>query len=236
MLEQKKEILDPLAAGMVLLGHAGSGKTSIAVTLAQMLAGAGSDVTLIDLDVVNPYFRSGDHQDALEQAGVSLLLPQFSGATNNLEVPSLPPQIDQTISQAGTLDAQHRPRRVLLDVGGDDLGARVLGRYAESLLQRPFGCYYVQNPYRYQTASTAAVRENIQEIEQAATLKVTGIIGNPNLGQQTTPDLIAAARTDLETLSEALALPLVLCAVDQRFAASFPDALPLSISHPMPAP
>lgn len=219
----------------VMIGHAGSGKTSVSVALALALAKAGHAVTLIDLDVVNPYFRSGDQEDVLTQAGVRVLLPQFSGVTNNLEVPSLPAHIEDAILQAGMVDPQGRRKLVLLDVGGDEIGARVLGRYAAAIAQQGFARYYVLNPYRYQTSSLEAVRENIAEIEQASTLPVTGLIGNPNLGRETTLEMIFTGMEEIKALAVPLNLPLAFYAVDGRFAESFPSALPLALSHPMPS-
>ena len=72
---------------IVICGHYGSGKTTFAVNLALRLA-KEAGVTLIDLDIVNPYFRSSDYTDLLEQSGVRVVAPNFAGST--LDTPSLP--------------------------------------------------------------------------------------------------------------------------------------------------
>ena len=104
---------------IVITGHYGSGKTSIAANLALDLA-RQEPVTLVDLDIVNPYFRSADLREPLETAGVRLIAPVY--ANTNLDSPVLPPEI------AGIF----RPEsgRAVLDVGGDDAGAIALGQYA----------------------------------------------------------------------------------------------------------
>ncbi|MBR4225675.1 MAG: hypothetical protein IKM91_09140 [Candidatus Methanomethylophilaceae archaeon] len=49
----------------VVCGHYGAGKTNLSINLAADCARRGEDVTLIDLDVVNPYFRSADYSEQL---------------------------------------------------------------------------------------------------------------------------------------------------------------------------
>ena len=73
----------------ILCGHYGCGKTNLALNLALEAAAAGGPVALVDLDVVNPYFRSCEYQGLLEQNGVRLIAPVFAGTT--LDTPTLPP-------------------------------------------------------------------------------------------------------------------------------------------------
>ena len=55
----------------LIAGHYGSGKTELAVSLALFAAKlrAYPRIALIDLDIANPYFRSRERRDLLEQAG-----------------------------------------------------------------------------------------------------------------------------------------------------------------------
>ena len=101
----------------VFVGHFGSGKTEIALNGALELAAAGSSVTVADLDVVKPYFRSRSARAILSDAGVDLLAP--TGANVHADLPIIVPQIRSCLRD------EHS--RLILDVGGDDLGARVLG-------------------------------------------------------------------------------------------------------------
>ena len=75
----------------IVCGHYGSGKTNLAVNLAMALAKNNERVVLVDLDIVNPYFRAADSRAELEAMGVRCILPQF--ANTNVDVPSLPTQI-----------------------------------------------------------------------------------------------------------------------------------------------
>ena len=101
-----------------IIGHYGSGKTEIAMNLAIALA-QRDPVTLVDLDIVNPYFRSAEHPQVLKAHGEKLVKPEF--ANTSVDIPSLAADVD-----AALLDES---RRVVLDVGGDDAGARASGPF-----------------------------------------------------------------------------------------------------------
>ena len=47
--------------------------------------------TLVDLDIVNPYFRSGEKAEEMEKAGVRMLMPTFAMTT--VDIPALPAEI-----------------------------------------------------------------------------------------------------------------------------------------------
>ena len=53
---------EKLAQCIIVCGHYGAGKTNLTVNLALLAAGAGERVTVVDMDIVNPYFRTADPQ------------------------------------------------------------------------------------------------------------------------------------------------------------------------------
>ena len=55
---------------VIVAGHYGVGKTNLTLNLCVDAARAGAKVTCVDLDIVNPYFRSSDYAKVLEDAGV----------------------------------------------------------------------------------------------------------------------------------------------------------------------
>ena len=97
----------------VVVGHYGAGKTNFAVNLAIDLAEAGYAVSVIDLDVVNPYFRASEQRAVLEAHGVRLVAPVFAEAGTSLDVPSLTGQIAPAMQGAG------EGSFVIVDAGGD---------------------------------------------------------------------------------------------------------------------
>jgi len=195
----------------ILCGHYGTGKTNVAVNLALAMARQGQPVTVADLDIVNPYFRTLDSAAAFEKAGIRLICSRF--ANSNVDIPSLPPDL-----YAITDD---KSRRVVVDVGGDDSGAMVLGRLAPAITaEDDYEMLLVVNRYRPMTPDIPSTVEVMREIETASHLRFTGIVNNSNLGEETTPEDVFSAMDYAEELAKATGLPLVATTVSDRI---YPD-------------
>ena len=119
-----KQLTDDLKY-LVLTGNYGSGKTELALNLALGTVGR-KKTTLVDLDIVNPYFRSGEKAEELRAAGVRVLMPTYAMTT--VDIPALPAEIQSVFEIPSDL--------VVFDVGGDDTGAAALGRYHPSFVAR----------------------------------------------------------------------------------------------------
>ena len=87
---------EKLAQCIIVCGHYGAGKTNLTVNLALLAAGAGERVTVVDMDIVNPYFRTADHQELFLDAGIRLIAPVY--ANTNLDLPVLPPSVTTAIA------------------------------------------------------------------------------------------------------------------------------------------
>lgn len=196
---------------MIVTGHYGCGKTNLSLNLAYDLA-AREDThpVLVDLDVVNPYFRSSDHTDALQARGIRMVAPNFAGT--NLDTPSLPPAVALVIEQA----SMRQP--VIIDAGGDDAGATALGSFADAVSTKLYQMFYVVNRYRDLGDDIEAHLQTLLDIEDACHLQATGIVNNSNLMGETTPQHIAAAEPFVRDLCERLGLPLVCTTVPDECA------------------
>lgn len=161
----------------VFAGHYGSGKTNIAINYALELKKTESKVSIADLDIVNPYFRTKDSESVLEQAGIKLISSEF--ANTNVDTPALPAETYSLFS--------NKEITGVIDVGGDDRGALALGRYVPYLLEEnDYEMLYVINKYRFLTSDVVSTIEVMREIEQTAKIKFTGIVNNSNIGEETT--------------------------------------------------
>lgn len=201
----------------ILCGHYGTGKTNVAVNLALAMAEAGEPVTVADLDIVNPYFRTLDSGAALEQAGVRMICSRF--ANSNVDIPSLPPDL-----YAITDD---HSRRVVIDVGGDDSGAMVLGRLAPAITaEDSYAMWLVVNRYRPLTPDIPSTVAVMREIEAAAGLGFTGVVNNSNLGEETTAETVLASAEYARGVAAAAGLPLVATTVDERLYEALRDGIP----------
>lgn len=181
----------------VVCGHYGTGKTNLSINLALDCARRGEDVTLVDMDVVNPYFRSTDYADLLESEGVRVIGPNF--ANTNLDTPSLPGSARVAIEDGD---------RVVVDVGGDDAGATALGMYAGTLEGSDPDVLYVVNMYRSLTTRPEEAVGILREIETAARIRVTGLVNNSHLKQDTVADTVLGSMGFADEVSRATGLPL----------------------------
>ncbi len=200
----------------VLVGHFGSGKTEIALNGALDLAANGVAVTLADLDVVKPYFRSRSARHILAEAGVRLIAPE--GENVYADLPIIVPQVR---------DILRRPQgKVILDVGGDGSGARVLGSLTDVLPTTNIEILVVLNFSRPSTPDVAGAMAMVHEIEAVARVRVTGLISNTHMMEETTPEIILeGARLAIKT-GAALDLPVVAAAIQEDMAASVNGDLP----------
>ena len=190
-------------------GHYGSGKTNIAVNYALLLAGEGKRVSIADLDIVNPYFRTKDSAAELEAAGVRLISPQF--ANTNVDLPALPAQAYSLVEDRSVF--------AVMDIGGDDRGAYALGRYAPMIREEnDYRMVFVANPCRPLTKTPQEALEVMREIEAAGHLAFTDIVNNANLGYETTPETVLEAIPYMEELSRLSGLPLWLTCAEERIA------------------
>lgn len=187
----------------VLVGHAGVGKTNIALGLSLALAQEGFEVTLADLDVVNPYFRSSDYPELLSSAGIRLIAPVLARTT--LDTPSLTGELDAAIEQA----AGSPTRRLVIDVGGDDDGATTIGRWAARLDAAAARVLYVVSAYRSLTTQPAEAAAMLPDIEWHAHLRADAVLNASNLGNETSFDHVRHGRSFARETAELLGLPIV---------------------------
>lgn len=191
----------------LFLGHYGSGKTNIAVNFALHLREQGEDVTIADLDIVNPYFRTKDSAAELAQAEIKLISPEF--ANSNVDLPALPAEVYSLF--------RDRSKKCVLDIGGDDRGAYALGRYVPYILEEnDFETVFVANFYRPLTRNAEEALEIMEEIKTACHLPVTGVVNNSNLGAATAKEDILSSVKEAKRLCEIAKIPLLATTVDER--------------------
>ena len=191
---------------VVIVGNYGSGKTEVSINLAVNRKRAGLDVGIADLDLVNPYFRTREARITLTDLGIKVILPpeQYLHA----DLPVLSPTIAGMIRDSGDL--------MILDVGGDDAGARVLSALADAFSGKRVHMLQVVNPLRPQTSTVSGCITMRNEIEKAAQLAITGLIGNANLIDETSAEDIYSGYEFVQTVSQESGLPLEFITVSQE--------------------
>ncbi len=190
----------PSSKLIIVSGHFGSGKTNIAVALALALKRSGKNVTLIDLDIVNPYFRAADAEELMNKNSIKCINPQF--ANTNVDVPSLGPEVRSVFSDTDPSSV------AIFDVGGDN-GAAALGQYKREFDRLGYEMLCVVNKYRPLTDTPEAALEDLREIEYYARLRCTHIVNNSNLGAETDASVIEASFGFADELARLSELPLI---------------------------
>ncbi len=182
-----------------IVGHFGSGKTEIAMNAAIAARRAGQAAAVVDLDIVNPFFRSAEKKDELAALGVETIYPTY--ALSPVDIPALPAEITSVF---------HREElRVFFDVGGDDPGAAALGTYYPQFRRHGLDIYYVINPFRPRSSSREQILELMEKVRQRARQPIRGLINNANVGDYTDEDALDRGRDLIREISAETGIPVV---------------------------
>lgn len=183
---------------VVIVGNYGSGKTEVSINLAVNQKREGVDVKIADLDLVNPYFRTREARKPLLKLGIEVVVPEEKYLQADL--PILSPVV------AGLI--RHPVDLVLIDAGGNGVGATVLAALADSFRNKHVYMLQVVNPFRPFTDTIESCLKMRDEIESASKMAINGIIGNANLMDDTSVDDIYKGYDFVEKLSKESNLPL----------------------------
>ena len=210
----------------ILCGHYGTGKTNCAVNMAMDLKRQYPKVAVADLDIVNPYFRTKDSEEEFEKADIELICSRY--ANTNLDIPALPENLYRI--------TEDRDTKMILDIGGDDSGAIVLGRLASAILEEnDYEMLTVINKYRPLTPDVESTVEVLREIEAASRIPFTGIVNNSNLGEETAPEDVAVSLQYAEDVASAMGIPVVMTTVKadlyEELAGKIPNLFPLLLQR-----
>ncbi len=191
---------------IIVLGHYGSGKTEFSVNLAIKLANSDKKVALVDLDIANVYFRSRERKQLLEEKGIEVHSNafQFDIAA---DLPALSPAIRKPLEDI--------TYTTVIDVGGDDSGARILNQFTKYFDNDETQILCVINANRPETSTVEGALDHINKIQNEIGLKVSGLVNNTHLLRETKVADIIKGRDLCNKISEVLNVPLVYnCCVE----------------------
>lgn len=184
----------------VLLGGFGSGKSELALNMAVKKV-QEETCMLIDLDVINPYFRTSERKDLLDKAGVELISPPYS--MKKIEIMSLSPRVYAAFAPG--------EGSVIFDVGGDHIGAVAIGQYKPNFDRIPrekLNVLFVVNPMRPVAADPKSAGALLDKIQGVSRLRVTGIVNNGNLAEETELEHLIEGYELVRELSEKSGIPV----------------------------
>ncbi|MCL2620643.1 MAG: ATP-binding protein [Defluviitaleaceae bacterium] len=163
----------------IITGFYGSGKTEFSLNLALELARQGEEgITLADLDVINPYFRSRERIVELSKHGVSIESDHL-GNNTGYDLPAV---------SFAFLSKVRAGENVIIDLGGGDVGARLLAYCHEAVLGVPHEFLCVLNPFRSDTDTADKMTDFLETINAVSPMKVTGVVCNGHLLHHTTAE------------------------------------------------
>ena len=185
----------------IIIGAYGSGKSEIAVnmSLAQRKALPDKKLLIADLDIVNPFYRSSDCASALEEAGIRLVTPMYAGS--NVDAPVLPPDMYVIFD-----DESYQG---IFDIGGEDMGALVLGSLKKRIENTDAVIYMAVNTLRPFTSDAEQIAIMTNELAAAAGFKIDGYLNNTNLLEETTADMLVEGEAKILEASAITGIPLV---------------------------
>lgn len=198
----------------IFVGAFGSGKTEVAINYSIRCARRGEKVKLVDLDIVNPYFRSREMRSRLQKEGVEVIYSTLE--SDKPDLPALSPKI---------LSALYDPEAsVIFDVGGDDLGATVLGRFESALKEIDYDMYFVVNTFRPLTQDVEGILCMCQEISKISRLQGSGLICNINLGEEIKSADIINGYNIIKKASNSINLPIRFISINERLIKEIVEA------------
>ena len=199
----------------VFIGEAGSGKSEIVLNIANKLAAkTGKQVDLFDLDQTKAAFRARDAQEEMEALGVELhYMPQL---------------LDTPVLVNGIIPHLRRPDSLcILDVGGNENAARMVGCLSDHLNGDSSAALYVVNPYRPFSGTPEVMELTMATVLNACHIERIYFLLNPNIGPDTTEADVRAGFAAAKCEAYGAFVPEALA---ERVSDAFPgEILPL---HP----
>ena len=174
----------------VFIGEAGSGKSELAMNFAQHMAEVSEKpVHLFDMDQTKGLFRTRDVSELLEEKGIIV-----HSQKQLLDAPTVVPGVIETLTDP---DAY-----VLMDIGGNATGARMIGQFSHILNDDSTCVFFVINTYRPWSKDAMSINDTLYSITRVSRLRKVNIISNPNLGLTTTPDEVVEGNEKLKKILE----------------------------------
>ena len=195
----------------IFVGAYGSGKSEVSVHFARKLRRDNPDrkVLLADLDIINPFYRSADAREILEKENIRVIVPNY--ANTNVEVPSVSGEMYSIFDDPEYLG--------VFDIGGEDMGARILSSMHSRFQNILYRVYMVVNTLRPFTSDAQGIAVMAQELSTAARLPIHGFIDNSNLLMETSSDELVHSYSILDSASKITGIPIA-------YASGLDDYLP----------
>jgi hypothetical protein len=186
------------------IGEYASGKSEVAVNRAIELLNEKRTVTLVDLDLVEPFYTLRPIKNQLSEMGLYVVAWETTETLGLGEAGStIKPEARWVL---------RRPGDIILDIGYGVEGARVLNLIEGANSEKDLHIYVVLNIGRPMTASVNDIIEYVRSLGV-----VHGLINNSHLGDDTTLEFIQNGAEVISEAAELLNLPVIATYMEKRF-------------------
>ncbi|MCM8711911.1 DnaB helicase C-terminal domain-containing protein [Clostridium sp. SYSU_GA19001] len=174
----------------VFVGEAGSGKSEIAINFAKYLTLLNEKpVHFFDMDMTKPLFRSRDIKSEIESMGII-----FHHQEQFYDAPTMVGGVNLLLKDESCY--------AVMDVGGNDIGARAIGGFAPKINQDSTVVYYVLNAFRPWSGNLNHIDGTLSSILKISHIKLDKIhmISNPNNGISTTAEEVIEGNLKMDKM------------------------------------
>ena len=185
-------------------------------------------VTIADLDVINPYFRSREKAAWLCDLGVDVMGDCLNNNTGQ-DLPAV---------SFGFLSRVRSGQNVVVDLAGGRLGLNLLASCYDALRACPgFEFLCVLNAYRRETSDGRKMADFVNEINSVSKIAVTGLVNNGHMLRETAAEHVLASQTEVLKAAEILGLPVKFTMLRRDIYAEIKDEIKsrevLVFDHPI---
>ena len=198
----------------IVCGHYGSGKTTFSINYALYLRNqTDRDIYIADLDVVNPYFRSREHFDYLKDKNIKVIgsyLPQ-SGA----DLPAVSAEVYTLFENKEIIG--------IVDMGGNSVGSLSFATFRDNVDIEKTDIIFVLNANRKENSTLDYALGHFNNIEATLGLKITSIVNNTHLMNETSLDDIIKGESIASELSKEKNIPVKFTCLNMDFFDNNPN-------------
>ena len=198
----------------IVTGHYGSGKSEFSINFILRKVDRDNDLALVDLDIVNPYFRSRERRALLEEHGIRVIANTFRQDVG-VDIPAISAEVNAPLQNENT--------QAIIDAGGDPAGARLLGRFRRIMPKDDTDVFCVVNGSRPETADADEVKRQIEGIEESSGLEITGLINNTHMLEHTQISHIQKGDELCKEVSHELDIPIRYVGVFRPLVGDVPE-------------
>lgn len=186
------------------IGEYASGKSEIAVNRALSLVTRGRKVTLVDLDLVEPFFTLRPVKKQLTDMGIDVVAWETAETLGLGEAGSIiKPEMRWVL---------RRPGDIILDIGYGVEGAKVLNLVEGAAEEEDLRIIAVINTGRPMTSTVEDIVEYVTGLG-----RVDGLINNSHLGDDTIVDFVQEGARTVTEAGRILKLPVIATYIDRKY-------------------